>query len=126
MSVLAKAIKEFCVPKTERSVWGDGRVEISLECPVWGCMMQGKGGKTLETFKHAKDCPLSLLKKLGDTKQLHKVIAKDAHDLDYEGGGYGSCPICKGRTTWNGSNPKHRKNCPGGVAHRTAQDEWFR
>jgi hypothetical protein len=88
-------------------------------------MMRGMGGKTKETYQHWDGCPFSLLNKLGDTKELHKLVALDTHELDYEGGGYNSCSICKGRTTWKDVNPKHKKNCPGDVAHRTAPDEWF-
>lgn len=125
-SDLAKAIKAFCVPRREKGVRGDGLVVYDVSCPDWGCMMEGDGGDTKETFKHAECCPLSLLTQLGDGPELHKRLALDAHDLDYEGGGYNSCPTCKGYTKRHGVNPKHRKNCPAALAHKTAPDEWFR
>lgn len=124
MSRLSTAIKAFCIPRAQKIVWGDGRVEKFMACPATACH-EGMPGATKENYKHEPDCPLSLLKRLGDTEALHKELAWQAHDLDYEGGGRSSCPICKGRTEYKGSRPAHRRNCPGGVAHRYAPDEWF-
>ncbi len=125
MSAVAKAIKSFCMPRAQIWVNGLGTATgKTLECPAWPC----SGILELPTkkeFKHGKECPLSLLRHVGDGEELHKRLALTAHELDYEGGGRSSCPICKGGTAFRGYTPRHYKNCPGGIAHRTAPDEWF-
>lgn len=125
MTQLAETIRAFCITRIQKWTNGLGQaVEPTIECNTWGCG-DGHLAKSKEPFKHAGHCPLTLLEKKGDTEALHRDLARTAHSLDYEGGGYSSCPICKGRTSWQGVHPRHRKNCPGALAHRTAKAEWF-
>lgn len=126
MTKLAKAILAFCAPKVTRWTTALGEpMNKTLECPAWPC-----GGSlelpTKKEFQHGSDCPASMLLKLGDSEDLHKNLAVFNHGLDYEGGGYHSCPTCKGRTLWQGSSPRHKKNCPGAIAHKTSRPEWIR
>lgn len=126
MSRLAKAIRLFCVPV--KVVWKtidedeDGPITRTLECRSIYC---GENSSlelpTKKKYKHYKECQLTLLRKMGDTKALLKKIAYQAHYLNYDGGGHSSCSICGGGTGFRGRFPRHSKNCPGGIAHR----EWF-
>jgi len=93
-------------------MWGDGQITKERRCPDWWCG-KGQDAKSLKKFKHGADCSISLLAKLGDTKKLRDMLCGRASLLDYEGGGFASCSICKGLTTFRGNNPRHRKWCPG-------------
>lgn len=113
LSPLAAKITLFCIP--EISTWRNGYgtlTGIVLKCPADPCQGELALPTTAE-FEHGVRCPLMLLRRLGDGPELRRSIARRAGDLDYQGGGYSSCPICGGRTEWQKSVPKHEENCPG-------------
>ena len=123
LRTLVAAIKKFTEPK--KLTWRNGLDFYTESWKEWDCAdrwcgMDGKVSKLRTPPRHGKDCSLSLLNKYGRIKKLVEVLSKRASSLDYEGGGYNSCPICGGETSWKGLTVRHRKNCPGAIALRIA------
>ena len=112
---LVEAIKKFTKPSQETWLTHQGDLK-RWGCKDWFCGMEGKVAKFKTPPKHGKDCSLSLLKKYGPTKKLAEVLAERAYFLDYDGGGYNSCSICRGCTDWRKTTPHHERNCPGAIA----------
>lgn len=113
---LGPAIRKFTKPlKSEWHLMDYSDSGEVMVCRDWWCQAEVKLPSKRE-LKHGKNCSLSLLKKHGDTKKLREILADRARNLDYEGGGHNSCPICKGGTGFRGLTPNHERNCPGKVA----------
>lgn len=120
MSDLAESIKKFCVPRVMRWRNGLGEPGVStLECPAGPCRVEAIFLTAKTKYKHAERCPLSLLRRLGDGKELQEQISRWISDLDYDGGGYCSCTVCGGRTQWKEGTPRHLKGCPVKITLKT-------
>lgn len=123
---VAEAVRAFCRPHVVKWVNGLGQsIAPTIECADPGCgeslsvpvdATPRQVGRLRRSFAHSKDCCSEVLLREGPSDALVRRLARRAMDLDYEGGGYGSCPLCKGRTAFQENEPAHRIGCPGAAA----------
>lgn len=114
---LGVAIKVFTTPyRVSQNTSDPFKTRGEWNCRDKMCSISGKGEKP--PTKHSAQCAFSLLQKHGATKKLANLLGKRASYLDYEGGGRYACPICFGMTERGSESPRHKKNCPGVIAHK--------